>query len=785
MTKQEKKLSEKIKAYHILLLSIMLCPLIMINSNHAVEKRKEAKLYAEASEKFERILIGRKLESFEEGTKKICDSGSDKLKEYYRTGDKSKIGLKDDDDDEDEKTPAHVDALLDILKGAVGEESKNSMEDNAMTYGKHVLGSIVFLVIAFLSLIGWVVCCSCCCCNCYCCCCCTHPKCKLPFFIITMACYALVIAVSIYGLAESNIIFVGISDTECSFLKFFNETIEGESKDYLPKWAGITGINRLLDNLKSKITVIQAGVSTELNNQDNNITHYIDLFEPKLDANSKLVTETGNNIEEMKDPDDQPKKYRLDITSKFRYGIFNNDAANKNAEPQYSYMDLWYKEYSENARQSKQNIGEAKTNFEKIERSGDLTNKLDDVKKQVDDIGNTVDDIKESISGMIIDYSDPINDYGKLGFKIVFSVLAVIDAAIAAFMFLLCFFSGKLCNKCCCCRCAFKLVIHLLWNIFALLMFLTLLIGSLFTIIGSLGKDFVSVINYLVSNKNLKEEKPLIIGEEGKTINVCFNGNGDILTELNVNIDDLEAINKLYDLYNKIDKIERDFQSLRDSHLSVYYTMESDLKKRADYETTDFDVYIDDNSVPPSGSYNLKDLIKKLNQATGENWIFGCDGTNCKDLSGNTDLTNIQSDPTAGPIGDKIISIKKLVENANNDSGTSTFKKLTKELINSYNDFLDSEVIALRVFKGKISEITDVFDEYVGRNGKAFDSVNCLFIGRNLKVILKSLQDSIGSNLNTVGICLILSGCSIAISIVFTIFLIVIINKSVDANKKA
>ena len=785
MTKQEKKLSEKIKAYHILLLSIMLCPLIMINSNHAVEKRKEAKLYAEASQKFERILMGRKLESFEEGTKKICDSGSDKLKEYYRTGDKSKIGLKDDDD-EDEKTPAHVDALLDILNGAVGEESKNSMEDNAMTYGKHVLGSIVFLVIAFLSLIGWVVCCSCCCCNCYCCCCCTQPKCRLPFFIITMACYALVIAVSIYGLAESNIIFVGISDTECSFLKFFNETIEGESKEKLPKWAGITGINNLLETIKTKIESLGTNTLTELRTQEGYINTAQTEFEKRLKENSDDVTKKGNNAKEMNDNN----KYRLDITTKFKYGIYTVTGDEKKAEPPYSYIWLWYKEYSGNADKSKESMSEAQTNFETVLNSGELTQSLDEGQKEVEDIGKTIDDLKESISGMIIDYSDVINDYGKLGFKIVFSVLAVIDAAIAAFMFLLCFFSGKLCNKCCCCRCAFKLAIHLLWNIFALLMFLALLIGSMFTIIGTLGKDLISVINYLVSNKNLNAESPLIIGEEGKKINACFNGNGDILTELGFNLTELDAINKLYELYNTLDEIERNFNSLRESKLSVYYTMDDDLKQRVQYETTDFKVYLDEeNLTPTSNSYELSDLISQLNVATNEKWSFHCEKETgaCKDLSDDSNLNSI-TDTNAKSIGEKIQTIKALVKQANDEESpaySSNFKAKTEHLFGGYNGFLDSEITALKAFKAKIAELTDIFTEYVGTNGKAFDFVNCLFIGTNLKVILKNLHSSLGSNLYTVGICLILSGCSIAISIIFTILLIVIINKSVDANKKA
>ena len=786
MSKKDKILIEKIKYYHIILLSIILCPIIMINSNYAVEKRNEQKLYKEASKKFERILMGRKLESFEEGTKKICDNGSDELKEYYLTGDKSKIDLKDEEE-KDKETPDYINALLDIIKGLKGDDSENDIKDNAMTYGKHILGSLVFLVIAILSLIGWVVCCSCCCCNCCCCCCCKKAVCKLPFFIVTFACYALVIAICIYGLSKSNTIFVGISDTECSFLKFFNETIEGESKVNLPKWAGITGINDLLETIKGKIETQGSDTLVSLNQQDSNIKSKQQIFETSLNSKSQAVTAAGANEESIEAPEgNSNKNYRLDITSKRIYGEFIINDNEKKAEPEASFIGAWYKEYSGIAEQSMEKITEAKTNFDTVLKSGDLTKTLDDAKKEVDDIGNTMNDIKDSISGMIIDYSDVIDDYGKLGFKIVFSVLTVMDAAIAAFMLLLFFFSGKLCNKCCCCRCAFKVVIHILWNIFALLMFLTLLIGSIFTIVGSLGKDLISVINYVVSEKNLNEENPLIIGEQGKKINSCFNGNGDILTELGFNLTEMEAINKLYELYDTLTIIEMKFTALLQSEQGTYYVMMDELKKRVNYEKTDFSVFTYDES----SIYELSTLVDNLNNefsSSGNTFSFNCNNRqNCRDLKNNDNFDIITTGSNAEKILNKINSIKTLVKTANNDPDSdNSFKKATNYLFSEYNIFLNAEIGAIQVFKGKILDFTGIFEQYVGKKGKASDFVNCNFLGTNLKVILKNLKDSFGSDLYTVGVCLILSGCAIAISIAFTILLIVIINQSVDANKQS
>ena len=52
-------------------------------------------------------------------------------------------------------------------------------------------------------------------------------------------------------------------------------------------------------------------------------------------------------------------------------------------------------------------------------------------------------------------------------------------------------------------------------------------------------------------------------------------------------------------------------------------------------------------------------------------------------------------------------------------------------------------------------------------------------MGKNIKVVLKFLEKCLGDNFYTVGVCLLLAGCSLAVAISFTILLIAIINDSV------
>ena len=141
----------------------------------------------------------------------------------------------------------------------------------------------------------------------------------------------------------------------------------------------------------------------------------------------------------------------------------------------------------------------------------------------------TINDIKDQVSGAIFDYGSLIEEYGKLGFKVVFSVLMVIDIAIAAFMTLLLFFSTSCAKCCCCCRCLFKSLIHILWNLLALLTFFTLLLGSIFTLIGIVGQDLTSVVSFLVSDDNLNKENSILIeGDSKKYMKECINGEGNV-----------------------------------------------------------------------------------------------------------------------------------------------------------------------------------------------------------------------------------------------------------------
>ena len=125
-----------------------------------------------------------------------------------------------------------------------------------------------------------------------------------------------------------------------------------------------------------------------------------------------------------------------------------------------------------------------------------------------------------------------------------------------------------------------------------------------------------------------------------------------------------------------------------------------------------------------------------------------------------------------------------MIENLK-DETPGKFKKTMESLLESYQGYLDSYIDGLKKFNETINSITSILDEYIGgESGQTFAFLNGLFIGKNLKIILKYLKYSLGEDLYTVGLCLIIVGFSLIFSISSTILTIVIINVDIDLNKE-
>ena len=112
------------------------------------------------------------------------------------------------------------------------------------------------------------------------------------------------------------------------------------------------------------------------------------------------------------------------------------------------------------------------------------------------------------------------------------------------------------------------------------------------------------------------------------------------------------------------------------------------------------------------------------------------------------------------------------------------FQQKMAELKTTYEEYLKSYIDMIDFLKRTIRSLIGELRDTVG-NGSLFSFLNGKFIGTNIKIILKYLRYSLGQDLYTVGLCLIIVGCSLILSISSTILLNVIINISLEMQKKA
>ena len=118
---------------------------------------------------------------------------------------------------------------------------------------------------------------------------------------------------------------------------------------------------------------------------------------------------------------------------------------------------------------------------------------------------------------------------------------------------------------------------------------------------------------------------------------------------------------------------------------------------------------------------------------------------------------------------------------ANEESNDDSIKKVITDLKTEYQGFLNEYINILNLFLEKITDITRLVREYSGTEN-LFGFINGKFIGINLKIILKYMKYSLGEDFYIVGICLILVGCGLILSISSTILLLVIINIELRQN---
>ena len=805
---------DKIKSYHIFLLSCLLASLMILNSNNVNYQKQELKSQKEKEEFFSEMIKIRKLSGGNSNTEEVCSRADDDLIDYYKTGDLSKIDLDDEPIKCEDKDKSYMKTLIDIVREMSDDSSSNAVDGSRLRnlgsldtnklvdYLMRILPFLIFLVFGVLSIFGWIICCICCCCDCCCCCCCKKESCKVPCFIFTFVFYALSVAISIYGLTQSKKIFVGLANTECSILKFFGQVLDGEIKQERPKWGGIDNINILLQDLINQLNTFSHTTVSEIDSQISSINTAKSNFHGQMDVAGGAIDTASNDITKYRRDysgitiQNFPYKdrYILDVAKGF--GKRENTGVTPIIYTQDSTLYQWNREFSIVSENADENIRKARDGLD------DIVNRIEPIRTSLNNgitnlnkITNPFRDAEKEFGSILGKYSGHIDKYGKMSVTIVFSVLMVINIGLAALMLLIYFFSTKTCAGCCCMRCLFKFCTHILWNVLSLMIILSFIIGSILGLFGRIGGDMMSLVTYIMSEDNFNDPHPLILnkikGDAKDYIRRCIHGDGNIVEQLGLDTS-LDSFNDINTAELQVTTARAEFSDIKE-HCYIYEALNQKLQQEAS---------IDGNTqlIPVSSGTIVKynEILKKINEeAKGKiRWdVQASKDLDCNQVSSTetTTLKPIKCKPYNQQTGESPLfqkyseilkGIDEMVSYANDLGKSDSVKKVINGLRDHYRTFLGSYDAVLVQFLSIIQRITRLVRRYSG-DDDLFSFLNGKFIGTNLKIILKYLKYSLGVDLYTVGVMLIVVGCSLALSVSSTIILIVIINIELKKNQDA
>ena len=733
----------------------------------------------------------RNLEEIAEKSTKICDKISTKLEKYFKTGDKSELGL--EEDNTEEYGQYYIKALINIVKHYYEEKEKKQSSNtrildgddgstgymkNLFKYAYHILPLLVVFGIGVLSLVGWLICCCCTCYKCKCCVC-KKPKCKTPSTVLAIIFYAIVALISFYALTEQSKIFSGLADTECSVLKFTDEVLYGENIKYPPYWAGIEKITSLLSEIKEKTTQLEVGnILDEFNNKikivngDGTDIGLKKEFENKLDEAKNTIFTTEN----YKNGD----YYQLDIA--YQFGEEDDD---------YSVYQLWKKEYGSITTKSNPDMEAASLYFYNIFQS-DYSVKFQEGIEKIQQLEKDFLSLKKLIADEIMDKADDVDKKGKLVYTLFFIFLMILCAAIVVFMLLLCCCSGELCTNLSCCQCFCKFFLHFFWNLMAFIMFVLFMGGSMFTISGTTGGDLVKVVSYLISEDNLGPGKDtIILGKVKQYLNQCFNHEGNILEELGLDENSMEPFEKLKESQIKLEEYKNQFNDLLFKF--VYSEYKEELEQRINYETSE--LILKNTNGGQDISFN--EIINEYNNEAenkNERWVLGSTSSSTCNNDPHTEFieynpktcypSDIAGYTSLSAKATQLNDMRNLINKAKDENDASSIINILKVLSDKYDAYLKSEIVALNTYIGEINKITEIVNKYTSEDGELFSFMNCAFIKDNVQVILFYLKNSFENDMYEVGVYLLIAAFSMPFGISFTILLIMISNEEVETNKK-
>lgn len=491
--------------------------------------------------------------------------------------------------------------------------------------------------------------------------------------------------------------------SSCSLLNFFDHTVMGEEKETLPKWGGTSGIQQSL--LKSMDTISKVS-------ENSNSLYTSGTYSSIETSTSTIGTEFTDFI-----------KYYTESTNPFI-----------SEKPEYldqlikldesTWIGKVYKDYQTSVYQPFQIYKDLKDPLNALGSSKNLSNDLNSASQSVNDLGDLIDSISDSIATNFVDIQDTISKYIVLVFNVVFGFFTAMSAIIILLSVLFVFFKLGF----------VKIIIHIVWNFSFLFIFGSLIIGGILGIVGLVGGQIAPVLNFILSPSYLNSAES-IFGSGGPTttyIDICLNGDGNLLSQLPIPTQDTETLDKVYNLSQKIDLLE---------DLMVPGTSSPAAQDMLDTLTS---YYNDLGNVKIKGGSTIAELMQGCSGLTtkrnsGSTFIVDHCGSNPQTISCNI---NSHCDFVKKVDAD----LKKLINENNQDSSpNNNFQKLKNDL----NQGIGYSKTQLEGTKKLTDSMVNAFGSILGESGSFSDLLNCGFIKEDLIVFCDQFSHIFSSTSKT------------------------------------
>ena len=815
-----KRMSKNFQIFVIILLALIISLKILFNNLVFFNnKNNDFETKSKSTRKIEEIEDdGNENNSFELEVDKICKKASSNLQEYYKTYDTAIMDVSSMSFEVIEYYPDYIKSLFNII------ENEGEIQDNLLKYLQHAAPAFMFLILGIVAIVAWVFFSFFCCCNCCCCCCCKKPECKCTFLFVPLIFDLVIIICCVVGIFTSSKMFTGLADVECSLMKFISEINTGEKKNDTVRWVGFDEILKTFEKIKNKINKIKTETQNDLNNNYDLLTvkkeqfpitlkeTYTDMLDP-MDPDSPLIFDTiflTHIIEEgtLSNLDVGV----LDIL--YNYGpMTKDDKFLYQLNEQYELMTKEADKYLEKAHDS----------FENLLQENSVSELIDSSQASVEELNISINGIKDEIAKYIIDYSDPIESYGKYIVKIIYIVILSLSCFSGISVVLMYITAEECCyGKCCCGKWLTKTLAHISWNLMSLVLIFSFIICGIVFLLSYIGTDLVKVITIIFGENNLYSRNPILIqGDVSNYFNVCFHGDGDLANILGLTSNDSSTL-QFDELNSIIDDIIEVKEKVEQSDVVIKLYKEN-LEKRKKY--IDVNIYDFNTTILVNLDkliYNFNDLIKEQEYDV---WTLNntCPDVNYLLVHCPTDTEtpvarkNVEDEPVpkeclnfeewkdsfelrykSPPIlildmtYITVLKAAKYYVNAVNnitdyiDNGLpiSTLTDKVEIVEEAYNDVIQTELDALNIYNKTIFDITSVFNELNNGGDSLFSFLNCKFIGNNALIILKNLEDAFSGNVMRIGLTFVFASFGMLFSIIFTILEIIILNVSLYLQKR-